>query len=68
MVLGGLEHAAMASETDALQGYFCSKDSIRTMLFNINKTVRKCRGASAEVLTGALNPILRGWALANAGR
>ena len=38
-----------------------SKDSIRSLQSNINLTIRKCRGAAAEILIGALNPILRGW-------
>ena len=39
-----------------------SKDSIRSVLSNITQTIRKYRGVAAEVLIGALNPILRGWA------
>ncbi len=38
-----------------------SIDSIRSVLSNISNTIRKYRGAAAEVLIGALNPILRGW-------
>lgn len=38
-----------------------TKDSIRSVLDNINKTIRRYRGAAAEVLIGALNPINRGW-------
>ena len=38
-----------------------SKDSIRSLRSNINLTIRKCQGAAAEILIGALNPILRGW-------
>ena len=38
-----------------------SADSIRSVLSNISQTIRKYRGVAAEVLIGALNPILRGW-------
>ena len=38
-----------------------SRDSIRSVLSNINQGIRKYRGVAAEVLIGALNPILRGW-------
>jgi len=38
-----------------------SKDSIRSLQSNINLTIRKRRGVAAEILIGALNPILRGW-------
>jgi RNA-directed DNA polymerase len=38
-----------------------SKDSIRSLRSNINAMIRRCHGAAAEKLIGALNPILRGW-------
>jgi len=38
-----------------------SKDSIRSLRSNIDITIRRCHGAAAEILIGALNPILRGW-------
>ena len=38
-----------------------SKDSIRSLRSNINLTIRRCYGQAAEILIGALNPILRGW-------
>jgi len=38
-----------------------SKDSIRSLQSNINLMIRRCRGAAAQKLIGALNPILRGW-------
>jgi RNA-directed DNA polymerase len=38
-----------------------SKDSIRSLQSNINLIIRKCRGAAAQKLIAALNPILRGW-------
>ena len=38
-----------------------SKASIRSVLDKINKTIRKNRGMAAEVLIGALNPVLYGW-------
>jgi RNA-directed DNA polymerase len=38
-----------------------TKDSIRSVLENINNIIRKYRGVAAEVLIGALNPVLRGW-------
>ena len=38
-----------------------SKDSIRSVQSNISSMIRRCRGAAAHKLIGALNPILRGW-------
>jgi RNA-directed DNA polymerase len=38
-----------------------STDSIRSLRSNISKMIRRCQGAAARKLIGALNPILRGW-------
>ncbi|MCP4341379.1 MAG: group II intron reverse transcriptase/maturase [Desulfobulbaceae bacterium] len=38
-----------------------ARDSVTSVLGNIRDTIRKYRGAAAEVLIGALNPIIRGW-------
>ena len=38
-----------------------SRKSIKSFLTHLTNTIRKYRGMAAEVLIGALNPIIRGW-------